>query len=127
MAKKESITYEQLIKKLRYDRRHSVSTGNESRGCAPDGVNFEDEVVSTSELVDGVLVKKNELKKVDTTERNKGLNYWDFSVDSLSASGAIADLKFSQLSGDRMDIADSIGVQADNMSVVDNNDKNIEE
>lgn len=69
---------------------------------------YEDVDVCTVNLEDGIAVKSVELKRVKVSERNQGLKWQDFSIDSLSAVGAAGNLEFSQLMGDRMKLADDL-------------------
>ena len=78
------------------------------------------EYVDTVKLVDGIKVVTKEVKRVHPKERVKGLNWTDFSIDSLTVSGAIGDLTFSSLSDSSMNIADGLD------AVPQNDNKNIE-
>lgn len=69
---------------------------------------LEEQVSVESYDVDdtGFVNKKVEVKSVKVSDRNKGLRVADFSIENLSAIGAVGNLKFSQLGGD-VDVATS--------------------
>lgn len=90
----------------------------------------EEVVVQAADELDGQgrKITKTEIVKRKLSERDKGLRWFDFSIDSLAMSGAIGNLQFSQLEGDRMDMADKIdGIDVSNMVETNVEDKNIEE
>lgn len=68
-------------------------------------------------------VKKTKVTKVTKKlgQDYKDLNWYDFSIDSLNAVGALDGLQRVNLDGSVFDAADSIGF------IIDNLDKNIEE
>lgn len=81
------------------------------------------ELVPVSTLKNGVKVTVLESRVSKISDRDKGLKWYDFSLDSLAASGAIGGLNFVSLDGDRLGIADHMST----ISIeVKDDDKNIE-
>lgn len=60
-----------------------------------------------------------EVKTRKVSDRNKGLNYLDFSIGNLQAIGAVDKLKFSQLGGDIDSVTDSIDKALDHLDSID--------
>lgn len=88
-----------------------------------------EQVISTvTDVVRGVSVKSSEVKTVNLSDRYKGLTAYDFSIDSLAASGMLNQMSFSTLSDsnsfgvvDRLDvISQQVGES------MNNNNNNIE-
>lgn len=67
--------------------------------------------VQTPVLVNGVKSVRKEIKTQKCTDRVKGLNWYDFSIDSLCMTGAIANQTFSQLNANSVELADSLDGQ----------------
>ena len=67
-----------------------------------------EELRVSQDLDNGVAVTKSEVVKVKLADRDGDLKWYDFSIDSLTASGAIANAKFSTLNGDPMTVVDQM-------------------
>lgn len=80
------------------------------------------ESIETSALENGILVKKVETVTKKVADRDKGFTWYDFSIDSLSASGMLSQMAFSQLEQGSIAAADAL----DAISFDNNNDVNNE-
>lgn len=82
------------------------------------------QVVSNS-FENGLAQTKVEWVDQKLAERDKGLKWYDFSLDALVASGAVADLKFSQLNQTGLGVADSFDSVEFNIPAVENIDTEV--
>lgn len=85
------------------------------------------EMVQTQSLKDGVIHTIIEPKTRNVADRDNGLKYTDFSIDSLQFAGALSNAQFSQFSGDRLGMADDIDFAAAALTGVNNNEVNTNE
>lgn len=81
----------------------------------PTGVQKTFDEVS---IEDGVKVTKSTTKMVKFKDMNRGLKWYDYSIDSLEISGAIGMLNSSQLVSNPLTQAD---ILIDNANVIEAN------
>lgn len=84
----------------------------------PTGVQKTFDEVS---IEDGVKVTKSTTKTVKFKDINKGLKWYDYSIDSLEVSGAIGMLNSSQLVSNPLTQAD---ILIDKANVIENSLQN---
>ena len=101
--------------------------------CSPMPLGYEaapttiNSVVVTTDIDKGVSIKRSELRTINKSDLNKGLKWYDFSIDSLAASGMLNEMSFSTLSESSVDVADRIDVISQQIGQSMNNNKiNIE-
>lgn len=91
---------------------------------APSTIDCE---VVTNDIVRGVSIKKTERRTINKSDLNKGLCWYDFSIDSLAASGMLNEMSFSTLSEGGVNVADRIDVISQQIGQsMNNNNTNIE-
>lgn len=93
-------------------------TDNFQKCKYPDGIT---EYVEEVKLVDGIKEITVSTKTTKFKDMNKGLRWYDFSIDSLEVSGAIANLVPSKVGVNNLALADNMIAQADKI------EKNISE
>lgn len=104
-----------------YDRVHDPEWSKIDFGTT-DSDYMYDVNVPTTELVNGVLHTTNVLKDIDVRKNFDGVNWFDFSIDSLAVTGNLQKVSVSGLQLDKFDAADRI----DNIDVsVVNQDNNV--
>lgn len=99
MANKKEFT----IKSHAQARREDLSRFNTFK--APTEVVEE---IEESTLDKGVKVVKVRKVTKKLSDRYKGLNWYDFSIDSLAAAGALGSQSLSTLEGDILDNVEKI-------------------
>lgn len=91
-----------------YERMHNPEL-NDPKDYMYGNEYVYDKLVDTTTLVNGVLVTNSEVKKVDCRDNFKGFHYYDFSIDSLAATGNVGKIgSVSKLSKGSMAAADSL-------------------
>lgn len=88
-----------------------------------------DNIISVNEYVNrdtGVLETSSEVNKIKKSDRYKGLCVYDFNIESLKRSGAIAQAKFATMSVSNLDACDKVDSIANNIVDNNDNDKNID-
>ena len=65
-------------------------------------------VVTEVSLDNGVKITKSQLKTEKFADRNKGLRWYDFSIDSLQLCGAVSNLGFSMFTTNGFDAVDKL-------------------
>ena len=83
--------------------------------------------VNTSCIEQGTAVTKGEWQERKLSERDKGLKWYDFTIDSLQVSGLISEMKYMQLNEGSMAAADALdGVDVPQFEVDNNVENNVE-
>lgn len=104
-----------------YSRMSHAERIARSTELTPDVPKFSDvyyEQVDNSILKDGVLTVVSEQRKCKLADRDKGFKWYDFSIDSLAASGMLSQASFMQLEQGSLAAADAL----DNIVITDSND-----
>lgn len=82
-----------------------------SAELTPEVSKFSDvyyEQVDNSILKDGVLTTVSEQRKCKLADRDRGFKWYDFSIDSLAASGMLSQASFMQLEQGSIAAADAL-------------------
>lgn len=94
-----------------YSRMSHAERIARSTELAPEVSKFSDvyyEQVDNSILKDGVLTVVSEQRKCKLADRDKGFKWYDFSIDSLAASGMLSQASFMQLEQGSIAAADAL-------------------
>ena len=83
----------------------------------------EEQIVRDTALDNGTKVVKSVVKTVKVADKFKGLRWYDFGVETLEYTGAIANLKPSVLQQNTLAQADSLSVASQKLESVINNNK----
>lgn len=67
-----------------------------------------EQTVEEVRLVDGVKEITSVSKKVNFKDMNRGLRWYDFSIDSLELSGAIANITLAKVPTNNLQSADNL-------------------
>lgn len=103
-----------------YSRMSHAERIARSTELTPEVPQFSDvyyEQVDNSILKDGVLTTVSEQRKYKLADRDKGFKWFDFSIDSLAASGMLSQASFMQLEQGSIAAADAL----DNIVITDSN------